>query len=266
MWDIAVDLHGQVSLSGKVMEPDEITITVRPGLWTEKFLNREGQKEGTALRQFGYLAKETLKINPYQKPLAAKLAVWLTIMSRIRETFKVETLLRELEPKESLNKAHKDRNARYDLKRRWDAALLELHNLRWKIDFDPETYPEEIQPDWALENITRNNKRKLPRGYWRQLLSAKISIRQPEPIPQLIAAGIERPREKPLVQTAQLTGDQVRESRKAKGWSQRDLAAAIGKSAMWVSLIERERLKMQPKDQQLLCEVLQPNLNNCPKG
>jgi len=265
MWDVAVDLHGQLNLSGKVMEPNEITITVRPGLWTEKFLNREGQKEGTALRQFGYLAKETLKINPYQKPLAAKLAVWLTIMSRIRETFRVETLLRELEPKESLNKAHKDRNARYDLKRRWDAALSELHHLRWKIDFDPETYPAEIQPDWALEDSTRNNKRKLPRGYWRQLLNAKISIAQPEPIPQLIAAGIEKPREKPRVQTAQLSGDKVKKSRKAKGWSQRDLAAAMGKSAMWVSLIERERLKMRPKDQILLCEVLQPNLNDCQK-
>ena len=266
MWDIAVDLHGQVSLSGKVMEPNEITITVRPGLWTEKFLNREGQKEGTALMQFGYLAKQTLKINPYRKPLAAKLAVWLTIMSRIRETFRVETLLRELEPKESLDRAHKDRNARYDLKRRWDTALLELHNLRWKIDFDPGTYPAEIQPDWALEDNKRKDKHhRLPRGYWQKLLSAKISIAQPEPIPQLIAAGIERPREKPKVQTARLTGDQVRESRKAKGWSQRDLAATIGKSAMWVSLIERERLKMQPKDQILLCEVLQPNLNDCQK-
>ena len=263
MWDVAIDLHGQIGLSGRVLEPDEITITVRPGLWTEKFLNREGQKEGTALMQFGYLAKQTLKINPYRKPLAAKLAVWLTIMSRIRETFKVETLLRELEPKESLNKAHKDRNARYDLKRRWDAALLELHNLRWKIDFDPKTYPTEIQPDWALEDNKRKDKHhRLPRGYWQKLLSAKISIAQPEPIPQLIAAGIERPREKPRVQTARLTGDQVKESRRAKGWSQRDLAATIGKSAMWVSLIERERLKLQPKDQKLLCEVLQLNLNN----
>jgi DNA-binding XRE family transcriptional regulator len=263
MWDVAIDLHGQLGLSGKVLEPDEITITVRPGLWTEKFLNREGQKEGTALMQFGYLAKQTLKINPYRKPLAAKLAVWLTIMSRIRETFRVETLLRELEPKESLNKAHNDRNARYDLKRRWDAALLELHKLRWRVEFDPETYPEDIQPDWALEDSTLTIKRKLPRGYWRQLLNAKISIRQPEPISQLIAAGIERPREKPRVQTARLTGAQVKESRRAKGWSQRDLAATIGKSAMWVSLIERERLKMQPKDQKFLCEVLQMNLNNC---
>ena len=154
-------------------------------------------------------------------------------------------------------------NARYDLKRRWDAALLELHNLRWKIEFDPETYPEEIQPDWTLGNSMRKNKRKLPRGYWRQLLSAKISIRQPEPIPQLIAAGIEKPREKPQVQRAQLTGDQVKVARRGKGWSQRDLAAVIGKSAMWVSLIERERLKMNSKDQKLLCEVLQLNLNNC---
>lgn len=104
MWDVAVDLHGQLSLFGnerereRDTEPNEITIAIRPGLWTEKFLNRERQKVGTALRQFGYLAKETLKINPYQKELAARLAVYLTIMGRMRETYRVMTLLEAVEP------------------------------------------------------------------------------------------------------------------------------------------------------------------------
>lgn len=262
MWDVAIDLHGQLELFGKererdkITEPNEITITVRPGLWTEKFLNREGQRAGTSLRQFGYLAKETLKINPYQKELAAKLAVYLTIMGRMRETYRVKTLLESVEPIEVLSIAQQDHIQRHRLKQRWDNALLDLKELSWKIEFDPETYPPEIQPDWTLPEEKHRLPRKLPTGYLNMLLEARITIAQPEPIPQLISAGIEKPIPKVSTQRAWLTGDQVKKAREAKGWSQRGLAAMIGKDHSWITKIEKGQRKIQPEDQEQLRKVL----------
>lgn len=270
MWDVAVDLHGQLGLFGKerekekLTEPTEITITVRPGLWTEKFLNQEGHRAGTALRQFGYLAKETLKINPYQKELAARLAVYLTIMGRMRETYRVKTLLEAVEPKEVLAIAQQDFRQRYRLKQRWDDALLDLKELSWKIEFNPETYPEEIRPEWALPGDRHQISRKLPTGYLNILLEARITIAQPEPIPQLITTGTELSLHKnPTLTKASgtstriwLTGSQVKKAREAKGWSQRNLATIIGKNQSWIARFEKDKQKIQPEDQEQLQKVL----------
>lgn len=258
MWDIAIDVHGDVDLFGKVASPTDVTLTVRPGLWTEKFLNRDGRKSGTALHQFGYLAKETLLINPYQDELAAKLAVYLTIMSRIREIYKVRNLLTAVEPEAMLHHAAQDRRRRYDFKQRWDHALLTLHDKRWKITFDLETYPVQIRPDWALPESIAPQHRRLPRGYLRLLLEAKVGIAPPEPIPQLIAAGLEKPshstrKDAPPV----LAGAQVRQARESKGWSQRALAAMLGKSPGWVALIEQGKRKIQPADQERLQNIFE---------
>ena len=111
MWDVALDIHGQDGRGGAGAIPSELTLTVRPGLWTEKFLNRAGRDAGLALRQFGYLAQATLRINPYHEELAAKLAVYLTIMSRLRATYRVQNLLAAVEPEATLQAAHSARSA-----------------------------------------------------------------------------------------------------------------------------------------------------------
>ena len=105
---------------------------------------------GLALRQFGYLAQATLRINPYHEELAAKLAVYLTIMSRLRATYRVQNLLAAVEPEATLQQAALQRQKRYKFKRRWDDALLTLHDHGWHIHFDPMTYPVALWPDWAL--------------------------------------------------------------------------------------------------------------------
>src|SRR5207253_11031934 len=92
MWEVALDIRGPVD-PDRVLAPTEVFLTVRPGLWTEKFLNAAGARAGTALRQFGYLAQATLRIDPYHQELAAKLAVYLPLMSRLRSTYRVQSLL-----------------------------------------------------------------------------------------------------------------------------------------------------------------------------
>lgn len=266
MWDVAVHVTSPQAPDGRVT-PTEVVLTVRPGLWTAKFLNGAGAQAGTALRQFGYLAQQTLRIDPYHQELAAKLAVYLTLMSRLRSTYQVQHLLEALEPATMLQAAAADFRRRYDAKRRWDEALLTLHEQRWQLVFDDTTYPVELRPDWALPADTPAHLRQLPVDDWRRLLAGTLTFLPPEPIPSLLATVGEADRPAPRAPTPpsplalpprlpRLTGSQVRQARRAKGWSQQELARQVGKSQSWIALVEQDKRTIPPQEQATLRTLL----------
>jgi DNA-binding transcriptional regulator YiaG len=240
--DLTIVPSGQVNTSGKIEEPSEVQIIVQPGAWTKYFLNRAGADSREALYQFGYLAQKVLEIDPYHEELTLRLAIYLTLDSRVRldGKYKVEELLEIVLPKTEIDKAKGDRFKAFSLKQRWDNALKHLLNkLNWQIAFDPETYPEWLRPEYT---------EKQPKGYFKKLLDAKLTIKPPHPIPELIASKV-----KPKVQQLQpkakdttpedikLTGNQVREARTAKGWSQTKLAGFLGVSQNFISLVEQSK-------------------------
>ena len=232
-------------------------------------MHAAGARAGTALRQFGYLAQHTLRIDPYHQELAAKLAVYLTLMSRLRSVYQVQHLLEAIEPATVLQEAATDRRRRYEYKQRWDEALLTLHEQGWQLIFDEATYPVALRPDWALPADTPAHLRQLPADYWRRLLAATLTLTPPEPIPALLATVVEaerptprgptRPPSPPLVLPPlppPLTGPQVRQARRAKGWSQHELARQVGKSQSWVALVEQDKRTMLPQEQATLRTLL----------
>lgn len=242
VWDVMVDVRsGQLDFEGKIDRPHEVYLTVRPGLWVEKFLNEAGAKAKEALYQFGYLAKQVLKIDPYHDELALRLAIHLTMESRIHRSgeYRVKTLL-EAPPvltTNILDSCRKDKHKAYELKRRWDNTLKLLMNLGWQVEFD-ESYPEWLRP---------GSKEKKPSG-WREfkiidwLLNAKITIKPPAPIPELLVAKLEQKRSqsKPqLTSSIGLTAERIRLAREAKGWTQRQLAGWIGVTQTLVGYWEK---------------------------
>ncbi|MUG96984.1 helix-turn-helix domain-containing protein [Scytonema sp. UIC 10036] len=239
MWNIAIASYGQVDLHLKIEEPEEVKLIVQPGAWTKLFLNQAGAESREALYQFGYLAQQVLKIDPYHEELALRLAIYLTLNSRVRlngEYFVLELLEIAL-PTTVIAQAKVDRAKAFSLKQRWDNALKLLLELGWQIVFDAETYPERLRP---------NCKEKKPKGYFNKLLDAKLTIKPPAPIPELTASPVKpkakrvQPKTKDtLPKDISLTGNQVREARIAKGWSQAKLAGLLGVSQNLISLIER---------------------------
>jgi hypothetical protein len=244
MWDVLIDLHGQFDwVSGKIEKPDEVYITVSPGLWTKHFLNRAGSKAKEALHQFGYLAKDILKIDPYHHEMALRLAIQLTLDARIRVhnqnpyDYRVASLLEEVLPRTEIDKALQDKHRARDLKNRWNRALKLLISLGWQIEYDPQTYPEWLQPgsnapkpdDWRKVKVIE------------RLLQAKLTIKPPHPIPGLLATMKEPKKPKPLQPSPseELTGDQVREARVALGWSRKELGGFLDLSADYVGKLER---------------------------
>lgn len=247
IWETYVDVRGgQLNLEQKIDEPTEVYITIRPGLWTDAFLNRAGCEARKALYQFGYLAQDVLKIDPYQDDLALRLGLHLTVESRFHTsgTYKVQTLLEALLPKIFIREALENRDKARKLTNRWNHALKALSELKraFQIEFDQATYPAELRP---------NSKSRKPRGYFEQLLAAKITIHPPAPIPELIA-GKTLPKliepenssspksvNKSATKTTILTGTQIKDARRAKGWSQAKLAGLLGVSQRYISMFER---------------------------
>lgn len=254
LWVIEVDARGQKDIfTGKVDAPDEVYINVSPGPWAEKWLNRMGMKAGVALHQFGWLATEILKIDPYHDELALKLAIHLTMVSRIKMRdnnqyeHKVGSLLEAVELEARIDAARQGFREAYNLKQRWDNALTLLMSMRWQIVFDDATYPEWLQPNSQAEKPSDWRKEKIIDRLWK----AKLTIKPPDPIPTLLANKIEPRQVKPVARTKSepiLTGADIRKQREAKGISQTALAEWVGKTKSWLCMVEKGKRKINPKE------------------
>lgn len=250
MWNVQIELTGQQNLEGKIDQPDEVYITVQPGLWTHAFLNKAGCFAKEALYQFGYLAQDILKIDAYHDELALRLALHLTMESRFHSSgnYKVETLLKALLPQTVIDVARFDRRKTYTLMSSWNRSLEVLLKLKrgFQIEFDQETYPEWLRPG--------SKSRKKPR-YFDTLLAAKITIHPPAPIPELLASKASFKQLGPCLKEApkpKRTSNEIREARAAKGWSQAQLAGWLGVSQRYVSMLEHgERIPAPELESQI---------------
>jgi hypothetical protein len=230
-------------VTGKIDKPDEIYITISPGLWTKHFLNRAGSKAKEALHQFGYLAKDILRIDPYHNELALRLAIQLTLDARVRVRnqspydYRVISLLEEVMAKTQINNALQDKHKARDLKNRWNSALKLLMSLGWQIEFDPETYPGWLQPDSHDPKPLDWRKIKVIE----RLLYAKLTIKPPDPIPELLSRIKEPKKLKPVepLPIEEITGEQIRLGREQRGWSRKELGGFLDLSADYIGKLER---------------------------
>lgn len=263
MWDVLIDPHGQIDwTTGKIEKPEEVFITVNPGLWTKHFLNRAGNKAKEALHQFGYLAKDILKIDPYHHEMALRLAIQLTLDARIRVRnqkpydYQVKSLLAEVLPQTEIDAAIEDKYKARDLKNRWNKALEMLVSLGWQIEYDPNTYPDWLRPGSNAPKPEDWRKVKLIE----RLLHAKLTIQPPNPIPGLLSNFREakRPKALPSKETSleELTGEAIQQARKEQNWTRKELGGFLGLSADYIGKLERgDRIitpDLEPKIRRLL--------------
>lgn len=255
MWELLIDPHGQFDwTTGRIDEPDEVYITVRPGLWTAHFLNQAGNKAKEALYQFGYLALNILKLDPYHDELTLRLAIHLTLDVRIRARdrnpyeYRVKTLLETVLPTAVVQEARQSSEKARSLFNRWNHALALLASLGWQageganrtetegenpLVFYAKPYPDWLEPDTKI---------KKPRGWIERWLEQRLIIRPPNPIPDRMAAlsGSKKQQTKKLKldPAAALTGSQIKAARKVKGWTQAKLAGTLGVHQSLIAKIE----------------------------
>jgi DNA-binding XRE family transcriptional regulator len=266
LWDIAITYYGQPDLYGE-MQGTGLTIRGRAGLWAKYFLNRGGSKEKNAFYEYGYLPHKLLKsiTSCWQKHTgAARLMVWLLFKTRVGRDQRIDvlTLLEVAYGKDMVEAAQRDRRLRNSLATRWDGDLLVLHQDGWHLQFDERTYPPELWPDWA-GRITLERSA----GYWERLRQASLIIFPPSEVDAaLTALGESSPPPRRAFlgspspaqpeKAAAPTKEEIRAARIARGWTQHDLATAVGKSQAWVALIENGTRQVHSKDLPRLREIL----------
>ncbi|MGI0489784.1 helix-turn-helix domain-containing protein [Pantanalinema rosaneae CENA516] len=168
----------QSALQPEATDLEELVIWVKPGRWTAHFLANPEPAAIAALRQYGYMVKSTLQINPYRKRLAARLALFLLIMSRLQPSgrYRVGTLLAAIESPGLVEELHQNRTQRHQLLDQWDSALLTLTQLGWEIKFDPRTYPRSLQPTWSRTEGSPTHSQIRPKAWLSQWLNAHLAI------------------------------------------------------------------------------------------
>jgi DNA-binding XRE family transcriptional regulator len=254
MWEILIDSQGQFDfVTGRVEQPEEVYITIRPGLWTAHFLNQAGSKAKEALYQFGYLALNILKIDPYHDELALRLAIHLTLDVRIRARdrnpyeYKVRSLLSCILPETVIQEAIQNSDKARNLFKRWNHAAQLLGSLGWLSApvqdnetiatangvFYTHPYPEWMEPE---------SKAKKPRGWIEQWLEQKLTICPPHPIPERMQSlsrtkAVIPKRLKGKVETP-LSREDIKAARKAKGWTQAKLAGTVGVDQSLIAKVE----------------------------
>lgn len=267
LWEVAIGYHGQRDLFGDI-KCTGLTIRCRAGMWAKYFLNKRGSDEGNAFYQYGVLSKTLLQTITrvwQHSEGAARMLAWLSFRMRVstNQVMLTSTLMEVAYGAEKVTAAQRDRDLRSELANTWDRDLLVLHEAGLAIEFDPVTYPPEIQPDWKEGG---RGEKKRPKGFWEQLRNSRLFIHPPKEIADGIAKLQRKKRTidvesrpvspKPIRAGSTFGGEQIKAAREIKGWSQEELGRKLGKTKMWISLIERGKRSIKPEDASQLRAVL----------
>ncbi|KPQ31234.1 MAG: helix-turn-helix protein [Phormidesmis priestleyi Ana] len=248
------DIFGEKQVTG-------MSFVVKAGLWAKYFLNDDESPEQSLSAGQGVLSRSLLEsvMSLWQhRAGAARLMVWLLFKSQLGRLYNlpVRTLLEVAYGSDKVRDAQEDNQLRKKLTNTWDEDLLALHDRGWQIRFNPETYPEDIQPS----GFGRENSRR-PRGFFEQLLTAQLEIKPPKSWDLAhLEASVTEPSEKDEdveVTVVGLTGSKVREMRTAKGWSQRKLAKLTGISQGLISMMENEERSITESNESILRQTLE---------
>lgn len=267
LWEVAIGYHGQRDIFGDI-KCTGLTIRCRAGMWAKYFLNKRGSEEGNAFYQYGVLSKTLLQTITrvwQHSEGAARMLAWLSFRMRVstNQVMLTSTLMEVAYGVEKVTAAQRDRDLRSELANTWDRDLLVLHEAGLAIEFDPVTYPSEIQPDWKEGG---RGEKKRPKGFWEQLRNSRLYIHPPKEIAEGIAKLQRKKRTidvdsrpvspKPIRAGSTFGGEQIRAARETRGWSQEELGKKMGKTKMWISLIERGKRSIKPEDASQLRAVL----------
>lgn len=263
LWEISIDYHGKEKADGAVKEVTGLTIIGRAGLWAERFLNRDGQREKKALFEYGHISQRLLQdigSLHHNHPGAAILSVWLLHKTRVGpgQPITVQTLLEVAYSKERLDQIRRDHRARAKQADTWEGDLEALAEAGWRLEFDDSSYPMDIRPRFAGGGVGDLAER--PQGYWERLLAARMTIHPPAEIAGKLVEHQERRAElstkrrqrvqqrKPTPREMTLSSDEIRRAREAKGLTRRQLAAAMGRTEDWIKKIETGKRRLTPSD------------------
>lgn len=262
--------------------------TIRCGIWAKHFLNKQSYHHQAAFYQYSSLPQSLIAevMGHWQQHEGAiRLLLWLLFKLRLggEHRMTVRTLLRIAYGEARLTEATTVRGAHKRLLNTFESDLETLYYYGLSPQFDPDTYPPEIQPLWArvaaipddadaaLDFWTEDAHRDLsltdiaPRDKWVRLLNARLLGFD---LPELWQQTVRRPSAKrrrsrpkhhqlPSQSPRHLSGHAIKVARQGQNLTQRALAERMGKSQSWIRDIEKERFHLSSEDEALLRQTLE---------
>lgn len=274
-WHIRFKSIGEKSLfsdSASSIQDDrlhKLWLEIAPGAWVEHFLNLQKASDypEKALYQYGYMCGQITKIDPVHDELALRIALHIATENTTNNSglYKVRDLLRtrfsEHELKVATNSpdAIKRRRASEKIRNQWVAAISRLHELGWQIKAEPQSYPNWLRPNWLQDEGYRFDNKKR-RNIINTLLIAQIEILQPEPIPAKNQEISQLPPQKIQAKKSPdkncLTPQQIRDARKEKKYTTRQLAGMLKISPSMISQYENGTKRPSRKTEKSLRKIL----------
>ncbi|MEH2067929.1 MAG: helix-turn-helix transcriptional regulator [Nostoc sp.] len=242
IWDISIirdfetDKAGNSKLVG-------LKVIGQPGVWTKYFLNKSKCYYHT-----GIITKKTVQklfSIGKQNAGAARILVWLTfqMQSEFQDCVMGKTLMEIAYGADKVSTAEQDRQLRRQMADDFETDLKVVKEAEWDAEL-------ETGPAW----LASSKSTKRPIGYWSEILnsrwrfhlSAEVQERLTVDSKQLSSNNIQH-----------ISGNAIREARKAKGWSRAFFATTMGKSVSWVDAVETGIRKVSQKDLPKLFSTLE---------
>ena len=247
----------------------KLWLEITPGAWVDYFLNlqKASNYPEEGLYQYGYMCTQITKIDPVHDELALRIALHIATENTINNSgiYEIRDLLRtkfsENRLKVATNSpdAKKKRRASEKIRNQWIAAIGRLNELGWQIEAEPKSYPNWLRPDWLKDKGYQPDNKKR-RNIIHTLISAKIKILQPHPIPEKKQAISQFKTQKiqatPSPSQNCLTPQQIRDARKKLGYSTRKLAGLLNISPSMISGYENGSKKPSSKREKSLRQIL----------
>lgn len=259
--------------------PTDLTIVLRPGHWVQEILADEPSSSVKPLQDYSWWATSILKINPSRKRLAARLAIFVTVMGQLYAEghYRVGDLLEQIEDEKALAGFYKSEETRTRLFVRWNNTLHSLKNLGWEIGFDAATYPESLRPAWSLGDEEASVQSSRFPNWFETWIEARLTIRPGvcEAIAGAPVKGSDRKKASVLTRPkgnhaapripAPITGQVLDVALTLKGWSKAHLAGQLKMDRSMVTHWVKGTRPISPEQRKRLWKLLAKELRAAQK-
>ncbi|MBW4566329.1 MAG: helix-turn-helix transcriptional regulator [Mojavia pulchra JT2-VF2] len=241
IWDISIirDFETDKAGNNKLVG---LKVIGQAGVWTKYFLNKSKYYYHT-----GIITKKTVQklfSIGKQNAGAARMLVWLTfkIKPEFQDCVMGKTLMEIAYGADKVSTAEQDRQLRRQMADDFETDLKVVKEAGWQAEL-------EIGPAWLTSSNT-----KRPIGYWSEILNSKWRFHLPTEVRERLSVDSNQLNANNI---QPLSGNLIREARKAKGWSRAFFATTMGKSVSWVDAVETGTRQVSQKDLPKLLNTLE---------
>jgi DNA-binding transcriptional regulator YiaG len=271
-WDLLSQAQGNFDwVQGRIAQPTQQSITLRPGLWLHHLLQQGGGHALSAWKSFGQISLQLLELDYCRDSFLISLLVALTLNAPQSHPeakpslYTVQNLLDIVLSTATLRSRQLHLDSASSLLKTWNQSLEALLELGWSGRStgelaNPTDFYLVPYPDW----LEINPHSRKPPGWIAQWLSQPLQFMPPDDLMGFVSSSGENDDIPTQSQGTQrrlrldrLSGSEIRRARKVKQLTQSQLAALLHVHQSLIAKIEVGQRSISEELEQTLRQVLE---------